>query len=92
MGSVNLTRSDRTRTLLTWVAAAGLLAGAFTLSTGVSHASDTCVSLATAIRADLAFIAAHEPDPDPLSRAQVAARHNVVELMRQRQTAAHCPV
>lgn len=88
---MDLTRSDRARTLLTWVAAAGLLAGAFTLSTGVSHAVDTCTNLAAAVRADLDFIAAQRSNPDSLTQAQVAARQSVVALMRQRQTVADCP-
>jgi|SRR5205823_2878582 len=65
-------------------------AGAFALSTHVSHAGESCQGLDTALRNNLNFIAGQRAHPDANSAARIANRQAVVDLVQQRRAAAGC--
>ena len=60
-------------------------AGAFALSTHVSHAGESCQGLDTALRNNLNFIAGQRAHPDANSAARIANRQAVVDLVQQRR-------
>ena len=83
--------AERTRGLLTGVAAVALLAGALTLGTGLGHAATSCAGLDATLRRDRDVIAEQQARPNALSAARIAGRRSSMKITERRRAALGCP-
>src|SRR4051812_30452822 len=80
----------RTRKLIIGLASVALAGGAFAVGTGLSSAAEDCGGLDRALQNNLNFVAGQRANPDAQSKARIANRQAVVNLIQQRRAAAGC--